>query len=88
MTIHTLDMNIVGDFHRNVCISYKISYIYIYILITWLVDSYGGFELNSLREEQTILLSYKTLDYKSSSMFIDRYGFFVESTNIYTLLGL
>ena len=39
MTIHTLDINIVGDFHRNVCISYKISYIYIYILITWLVHS-------------------------------------------------
>ena len=34
MMIHTLDINIVGDFHRNVCISYKISYIYIYILIT------------------------------------------------------
>ena len=48
----------------------------------------GGFEPDSLREEQTISLSYKALGYKSSSMFIDRYGFFVEGASIYTLLGL
>ena len=33
-------------------------------------------------------LSYKTLDYKSLSMFIDIYGFFVEGASIYTLIEL
>ena len=79
-------MNIVGDFHRNECISYKISNIYIYVYINYLIVR-GGFELDSLKEE-LMSLSYKTLGYKSLSMLIDRYGFFVECVNIYTLLGL
>ena len=79
-------MNIVGDFHRNECISYKISNIYIYVYINYLIVR-GGFELDSLKEE-LMSLSYKTLGYKSLSMLIDRYGFFVEGVNIYTLLGL
>ena len=67
MMIHTLDMNIVDDFHRNECISYKISNIYFNYLIVR-----GGFELDSFKEEQIMSLSYKTLGYKSLSMFIDR----------------
>ena len=79
-------MNIVGDFHRNECISYKISniYIYIYVYINYLIVR-GGFELDSLKEE-LMSLSYKTLGYKSLSMLIDRYGFLCRRCQyLYTL---
>ena len=68
--------------NKCVCI-----YIYIYIYINYLIVRVV-FEPDFLKEEQAMQLSYKTLGYKSLSMFIDRYGYFVEGASIYTLLGL
>ena len=81
-------MNIVGDFHRNECISYKISNMYIYVCVCVYINYLivrGGFELDPLKEE-LMSLSYKTLGYKSLSMLIDKYGFLCRRCQyLYTL---